>query len=142
MTTTREANLAVLEGYFAAMAAGGPPAALPFYADDVVLEVPGGHEASGTYEGHDGVKAFGATMARLSGGTFRLVPVDLLASDDHVVTVANAAVGPDDQRTEWRRLILSTVTDGKLSHLRFFESDQVAVDAALGANAAAPKAAQ
>jgi ketosteroid isomerase-like protein len=142
MTTTREDNLAVLEGYFAAMAAGGPPAALPYYADDVVLEVPGGHEASGTYEGHEGVKAFGATMARLGGGTFRLVPVDLLASDDHVVTVANAAVGPDDQRVEWRRVILSTVTGGKLSHLRFFESDQAAVDAALGANAAAPKAAQ
>ena len=136
MTTTREDNLAVLEGYFAAMAAGGPAAALPFYADDVVLEVPGSHEASGTYEGHDGVKAFGGTMARLSGGTFRLVPVDLLASDDHVVTVANASVGPDDQRTEWRRVILSTVRDGKLAHLRFFESDQVAVDAALaGTNA-------
>ena len=136
MTTTREDNLAVLRGYFDAMAAGGPPAALGFYAEDVVLEVPGGHEASGIYEGHDGVKSFGATMGRLSGGTFRLAPVDLLASDDHVVTVANASVEVAGERVEWRRLILSTVSDGKLAHLRFFESDQALVDAALGALAA------
>jgi ketosteroid isomerase-like protein len=131
MTTTREDNLAVLRGYFDAMAAGGPPAAMPFYSENVVLEVPGSHEASGTYEGHDGVKAFGGTMARLTGGTFRLSPVDLLASDDHVVTVATASVEVAGERVEWRRVILSTVTDGTLSHLRFFESDQALVDSAL-----------
>jgi ketosteroid isomerase-like protein len=133
MTTTREDNLAVLEAYFAAMAAGGPPAAMQYYSEQVVLEVPGAHAASGTYEGHDGVKAFGGAMAKLTGGTFRLAPVDLLASDDHVVTVANASVEVAGERVEWRRIIVSTVTDGTLSHLRFFESDQSLVDNALSA---------
>ena len=136
MTTTRESNLAVLRGYFDAMAAGGPPAAMPFYSEQVVLEVPGGHEASGTYSGHEGVRAFGGTMARLSGGTFRLVPVDLLASDDHVVTVADASVEVAGERVQWRRIIVSEVTDGTLSHLRFFESDQPVVDRALAGDAA------
>ena len=131
MTTTREDNLAVLEAYFAAMAAGGPPAAMQYYSENVVLEVPGAHPASGTYEGHDGVKAFGGTMAKLTGGTFRLKPVDLLASDDHVVTVADASVEIGGESLAWRRIIVSTVTDGTLSHLRFFESDQAAVDGLL-----------
>jgi ketosteroid isomerase-like protein len=132
MTTTREDNLAVLRGYFDAMAAGGPPAAMPFYSEQVVLEVPGSHAASGTYSGHDGVKAFGGAMAGLTGGTFRLAPVDLLASDDHVVTVADASVEVSGERVAWRRIIVSEVTDGTLSHLRFFESDQALVDSALG----------
>ncbi|GIF23671.1 ketosteroid isomerase-like protein [Actinoplanes tereljensis] len=120
-------NLAVLQGYFDAMKAGGPPAAMPFYADDVILEVPGSHPASGTYHGHAGVGEFGATMARLTGGTFRLVPDELLGGDEHVVTVATATANG----VSWRRLILSTVRDGKLATVRFFEGDQDLVDKAL-----------
>ncbi|MBB2946507.1 ketosteroid isomerase-like protein [Actinoplanes lutulentus] len=127
MSSLREENLAVLRGYFDAMRAGGPPAAMPFYAGDVVLEVPGAHPASGTYRGHAGVGEFGATMARLTGGTFRLTPDELLAGDDHVVTVATASANG----VSWRRLILATVRDGQLATLRFFEGDQDLVDTVL-----------
>jgi ketosteroid isomerase-like protein len=82
----------VLQGYFAAMRSGGPAAALPFYAEDVVLVVPGHHAASGTYRGHEGIAAFGAAMAAASGGTFSLQPDELIAGEDHVVTVATASV--------------------------------------------------
>jgi ketosteroid isomerase-like protein len=134
-STDREANLAVLRGYFDAMAAGGPPAAMPFYHPEVVLEVPGSHPASGVYEGHDGVGRFGATMAGLTDRTFRLVPIDLLASDDHVVTIATASATVAGGSLEWRRVIVSEVRDGMLARLRFFEADQAAVDALLGAGA-------
>lgn len=130
MSTVREENLAVLRGYFAAMAEG-PAAAIPFYAEDVVLEVPGSHAASGTWSGHEGVGGFGGTMARLTNRTFRLVPIDLLASDDHVVTYANASATVEGRELSWQRVIVSTVKDGALSRLRFFESDQAAVDALL-----------
>jgi ketosteroid isomerase-like protein len=128
----RAGNLAVLTGYFDAMAAGGPPATMPFYHPEVVLEVPGAHAASGRYEGLEGVGEFGARMRAASGGTFSLTPVDLLASDDHVVTVARARAERHGTTLEWDRLILSEVRDGKLVRLRFFESDQAAVDALLG----------
>jgi ketosteroid isomerase-like protein len=131
----REANLAVLTGYFDAMAAGGPPAAMLYYHEQVVLEVPGSHPASGRYEGHAGVGAFGLRMRELSGGSFTLTPLDLLASDDHVVTIAQASAARGDQTLEWQRVIVSRVKDGKLVHLRFFESDQTAVDALLNAPA-------
>lgn len=133
--SVREENLAVLRGYFDAMAAGGPPAAMAHYHPDVVLEVPGSHPASGVYEGHDGVTRFGGKMAALTDRTFRLVPIDLLASDDHVVTIATASARVGDDALEWRRVIVSVVRDGMLAHLRFFESDQAAVDALLGAGA-------
>ncbi len=133
MTTRAEQNLAVLEGYFAAMQAGGPPAAMPFYAESVVLDVPGGHPASGRYEGHDGIRAFGAAMAKLTGGTFRLKPLDLLASDEHVVTYAQASAEVAGTTLQWTRVIVSTVHGGKLSTLRFFESDEARVTAFLSA---------
>jgi len=128
-------NLQVLRDYFQAMKEGGPPAAMPYYADDVVLDVPGTHPAAGRYERHDGVITFGKTMAQLTGGTFRLEPIDLLASDDHVVTYARARATVAGETLEWQRVIVSTVRDGALATLRFFESDQSAVDALLGAEA-------
>jgi ketosteroid isomerase-like protein len=132
--STREENLSVLRGYFGAMAEGGPAAAMPFYHPEVTLVVPGAHPASGTYEGHEGVGRFGATMAGLTNRTFRLSPVDLLASEDHVVTIADASARVDGDELAWRRVIVSRVADGMLIHLRFFESDQAAVDALLGAS--------
>lgn len=132
MSEQREANLAVLRGYFDAMAAGGPPAAMPFYSEDVVLEVPGAHGASGRYEGRAGIGDFGGRMRAITDGTFRLTPVDLLASDDHVVTVATARAEVAGRSLQWSRVIVSTVSDGALSTLRFYESDQAAVDALFG----------
>ena len=133
--TKREQNLAVLAGYFDAMAAGGPAATMPFYHAEVVLEVPGSHPASGRYEGREGVGEFGARMRAASDGTFKLTPVDLLASDDHVVTVARAQAEVGGQTLEWDRVIVSEVRDGALLRLRFYESDQAAVDALLSRSA-------
>jgi ketosteroid isomerase-like protein len=128
----RDANLAVLRAYFDAMASGGPPAAMQYYHDEVVIEVPGEHPAAGRYEGLEGVAAFGAAMREASAGTFRLQPVDLLASEDHAVTIAKAHVERDGRVLDWERVIVCRVRDGKLWHLRMYESDQRAVDTALG----------
>lgn len=133
--SAREANLDVLRRYFDAMATGGPQAAMVHYHPEVTLEVPGSHPASGVYEGHEGVGRFGGTMAALTDRTFRLVPVDLLASDDHVVTIATASARVGEESLQWRRVIVSEVRDGMLLRLRFFESDQAAVDALLGSGA-------
>jgi hypothetical protein len=72
-------------------------------------------------------------MRELSGGSFSLSPVDLLASDDHVVTVARAKVARGGRELEWDRVIVSSLLDDKLFHLRFYESDQAAVDSLLSA---------
>jgi ketosteroid isomerase-like protein len=130
-SSVRESNLAVLTAYFDAMAAGGPPATMAYYHPEVVLEVPGSHPAAGRYEGLDGIAAFGAAMRLASGGTFALEPVELLAGDDHVVTLARARVGEASAPITWDRVIVSTVRDGQLDHLRFYESDQALVDSAL-----------
>lgn len=137
MTTTAEANLGVLRDYFAAMREGGPAAAARFYAPDVELIVPGRHAASGVHQGMAGVGAFGAAMATITGGTFRLTPIDLFASDDRVVTVAQVSATVDGREVSWRRVIVTEMRDGLFGRLQFFEEDQVAVDAALGAGGSA-----
>ncbi|MDI2099136.1 nuclear transport factor 2 family protein [Ruicaihuangia caeni] len=131
MSERAQQNLAVLREYFDAMTQGGPPATMPFYADDAELIVPGSHEASGTYRGLDGVGQFGATMRRLTDGTFRLSPIDLFASDDRVVTYATASAEAGGKRLEWTRVIMTDIVEGKFARLQFFESDQDAVDALL-----------
>jgi ketosteroid isomerase-like protein len=136
MTGRAQQNLAVLQGYFDAMAAGGPQAAMPFYSEHVVLDVPGHHPASGRYEGHEGIGRFGLTMAAISGGTFRLTPVELIAGEQHLVTVADATATVHGKTLTWRRLVLSTVEAGKLRTLRFFETDQDAVDELLSQGSA------
>lgn len=132
MSTQSEKNLAVLQAYFDAMTAGGPPAAMKYYSESVVLDVPGNHPASGHYEGHDGVGLFGKTMAGITGGTFRLSPIDLLASDTRVVTYARATATVGDRSAEWLRVIVSETDGETLTRLRFFEEDQTVVDDLLG----------
>jgi ketosteroid isomerase-like protein len=132
MTARQDENIAVLTSYFAAMREGGPAAAARFYAPDVELIVPGSHPAAGHYSGLEGIGRFGAAMAAITGGTFRLVPIELFASDDRVVTYATASATVDGRAVEWNRVIVTEMRDGLFGRLQFFEDDQTAVDRALG----------
>lgn len=136
MTTRQQQNLTVLQDYFAAMREGGPAAAARFYAPDVELVVPGSHPASGTYRGMEGIGRFGAAMAGITGGTFRLAPIELFASDERVVTYATASATIDGRDVSWNRVIVTEMRDGLFGRLQFFEDDQPAVDEALGAGPA------
>lgn len=133
MTEKSEKNLIVLKDYFEAMKSGGPAAAAPFYASDVELIVPGTHSAAGTYRGAEGIGQFGAAMAQLTGGTFRLSPIELFSSDDRVVTFASASAKVDGKDVEWKRVIVTDMRDGKFARLQFFEDNQSDVNKKLGA---------
>lgn len=130
-TTKKDANLKTLQAYFEAMATGDRETAMSYYHPEVVLIVPGHHPASGRYEGLDGIRQFGSAMAQATGGSFTVVPVDLIASDDHGVTIASAHAEVAGESLDWERIVISRFKDRKLVHMRFFESDQEAIDALL-----------
>lgn len=56
-----------------------------FYAEDVVWHVGGRHGLSGDHRGIDAVFEYFARVRQLTGGTLRLAPETILASDRHTV---------------------------------------------------------
>ena len=89
-----------------------------FYTEDVVWHVAGKHTLSGDYRGRDELFAYFDQARRQTGGSLRLEPEAILASDQHVAifmrvtgnrdgkslnaTLAEAfAVGPDGRWTEF-----------------------------------------
>lgn len=132
MSDRSDRNLGVLREYFDAMKTGGPAAAARFYADDVELIVPGTHAAAGHYQGAEGIGRFGAAMAGITSGTFRLTPIDLFATDDRVVTYATASATVGGLDVSWNRVIVTEMHGDQFGRLQFFEDDQAAVDVKLG----------
>lgn len=55
------------------------------YADDAVWHVPGEGPLSGDYRGPESILALFARAYGLSGGTLRIEPLDVMASDTHAV---------------------------------------------------------
>ena len=98
--------------------AGDMDALREFYADDVVWHVAGRHGLSGDYQGRDDLIAYFQRVHDQTGGSLKLEPEAILASDRHTsmyvrvtgtrdgksldVTLAEAlAVGPDGRWTEF-----------------------------------------
>jgi hypothetical protein len=60
---------------------------LRFWSDDAVMHVPGSNSLSGNYSGRNGIRAFVQRMIDLSGGTFRLEPLEELADDKYLMVL-------------------------------------------------------
>src|SRR5262245_4183634 len=63
--------------------AGNMDALRDFYADDVVWHVAGGHGLSGDYTGRADLMGYFGRVRERTGGTLRLEPEAILASDQH-----------------------------------------------------------
>jgi ketosteroid isomerase-like protein len=77
-------NVARVHEYLATYRDHAPEDLAPFFADDIVWRVGGGHHLSGTYRGKDEVLAYIARSRELTGGTLSLEPDSILASDRHL----------------------------------------------------------
>ena len=63
--------------------AGDMTALSDFYADDVVWHVAGRHGLSGDYTGRADLTGYFERVREQTGGTWRLEPEAILASDEH-----------------------------------------------------------
>jgi uncharacterized protein len=55
-----------------------------FFADDVLWHVAGDHQLAGDYHGKDALVGYFEKAGKLTGGTLRLEPTSIMASDGHV----------------------------------------------------------
>jgi ketosteroid isomerase-like protein len=121
---------AVLAEYGAAWERGDTERAWSFYADDVVMRLPGRGPLAGEHRGRDAViAAIRALLDRTSTLSAEVEPLDFLTSGDRVAMLVREAVERGEERLELRRVNVYLVRDGKIAEIDIFEANQYEVDA-------------
>src|SRR5207247_1567125 len=80
------ANEDTLRTVYAAFAKGDVATVMGLPTDDIKYHISGRSLVSGDYSGKDEVLGFFGKLMQLSGGTFQLEVLDILANDEHGVT--------------------------------------------------------
>jgi uncharacterized protein len=100
------------------------------FAEDAVWHVPGSNAMAGDYRGRDEIVTFLRRTAELTGGTYRVELLWVVADDEHTVAVYRAR----GQREAGRRLdieqaLLIELRDRLWARVRAQPLDQTAFDA-------------
>ena len=81
------ANADTLRTVYNAFAKGDVATVMGLLTDDIQYHISGRSLVSGDYSGKDEVLGFFGKLMQLSGGTFQLEVLDILANDEHGVTL-------------------------------------------------------
>jgi uncharacterized protein (TIGR02246 family) len=119
----------VMAAYGGAWEAGDPEAAWEFYADDVVMRLPGRGALAGEHRGRDAViAAIRALLDRTATATVDVEVVDRLVSGNRVALVVREAVARGNERLQLRRVNLYRIEGDRIAEIDIFEADQYEVD--------------
>jgi hypothetical protein len=123
----------VIVAYGSAWERGDPEAAWAYYADDVVMRVPGRGSVAGAHEGRDAViAAIRSLLDRTSTASAEVEVLDRLVSGDRVAMVLREAVVRGDERLELRRVNVYRVENDRITEIDIFEANQYEVDEFFG----------
>ncbi|HSV41634.1 MAG TPA: nuclear transport factor 2 family protein [Nocardioidaceae bacterium] len=123
----------VMQAYADAWGRGDPDGAFEFYADNVVMHLPGRGALAGTHAGKPAVvAAIRALLARTDGIPVTVEVLDRLASADRIALVLREVATREDEVLDLRRVNVYTVRDGKISDIDIFEAHQYDVDEFFG----------
>ncbi len=98
------------------------------FAPDIVFHVPGNSPLAGDYRGFDEVLGFFGRLDELSGGTFKIEVHDVLANDEHVVSLDVSTAEREGKRLEDKSALVQRVKDGKLVESWVHPADPPAFD--------------
>ena len=110
-TTAQHTNVQRARLGYDAFSKGDMATISDLLADDVVWHVGGNSSLSGDYNGKDAVFGFFGKLMELTGGTFKLEVHDILANDEHSVTLVRETAERDGKK--W---------DGKSAHITHSDS--------------------
>lgn len=123
----------VVSAYAACWERGDHEAAWSYYADEVVMRIPGRGSLAGTHEGVEAVTScIRALRARASDGRAEVEVLAWMATGDRMAVLLREAVHRDNARLELRRVNLYRVADGKITDIDIFEANQYEVDEFFG----------
>jgi ketosteroid isomerase-like protein len=102
---------------------------LELFAPDAVWHVPGANAMSGDYRGLEEIIAFLRRTAELTGGTYRVELLWVVADGDHAVAVYRARGERDGRSLDIEQALLIGVEDERWTDIRAQPLDQAAFDA-------------
>ena len=98
-------------------------------ADDVVWHVGGKSPLAGDYKGKDAVFGFFGKLMEITGGTFKLEVHDILANDEHSVTLVTATAERHGKKLNTKQAHISHPdSQGRVKEFWAFDEDQGATD--------------
>jgi len=125
------ANEKLLRDADEAQTRGDVEAFAGFYADDVIVHIPGKSSLAGVYKGKDQfLEVFGRFMERAPEYTFE--PHAYLADDEHGVILQRSHYKRGNETLDANDTFVCHFRDGKISEFWFVSEDNEAVDAFLG----------
>jgi ketosteroid isomerase-like protein len=102
---------------------------LGLFADDAVWQIPGTSAVAGSYEGRDEIVALLRRTAELTGGSYRVQLLWVVADDEHVVAVYKATGEREGRTLDIQQALLIELRNGLWTTIRAQPFDQAAFDA-------------
>ena len=129
-TTAQHANVERARRAYSAFAAGDMTTVRELIADDTVWHILGHSPMAGDYKGKDAVFGFfGQLMAR-TDGTFRIEVHDVLANDEHGITLVTERAERNGKSWVSRAVhVTHPDSEGRVREFWAFQEDQAASDA-------------
>jgi len=123
-------NATLVRQGFERFSDGDPAGLLDLFAPDAVWRVPGANAMSGEYRSLQEIIAFLRRTAELTGGTYRVELLWVVADDEHAVAVYRARGEREGRRSlDIEQALLIGVEDGRWVEIRAQPLDQAAFDA-------------
>jgi ketosteroid isomerase-like protein len=99
---------------------------------DSVWHAPGRNPLAGDHRGVEAILGYFARTMELTGGTFRSELHDVVANDEHVVSLFVGRGQREGKSLEARNVLVSHVRNGKLAETWLYPGDQYAADEFFG----------
>lgn len=122
-----QANIQLIQDYYAAYAEGELEKIKSFFAPDIVWRIPGHHPLAGEKQGPDEVAAF---FTQLGKGNFKADPIFFQAQGDYVVDIHRGWSNVEDSGTQVDQLftLMFKVENGQIVEAQNFLSNQHQAD--------------
>ncbi|MEX0801324.1 MAG: nuclear transport factor 2 family protein [Dehalococcoidia bacterium] len=122
-------NAKLLKDGYAAFAKGDMATLTNLFAEDVVWHASGNNQLAGTHKGRDAVFAIFAKTVELTGGSFNIEVHDVVANDDHTVSLTRAKGSREGRTLDSADVDVYHMKDGKVTEFWSFSEDAQKTDA-------------
>ena len=117
-------NAALLRKGYDAFAKGDTATLTDLFSEDVVWHLPGRNLISGEHKGRDAVFAVFAKTMELTGGTFKIDLHDIVANDEHTVSLSRASASRQGKQLDLRGVDIYHIRNGKVTEWWSFTENQ------------------